>query len=384
MSILRVVEFVATRLRQGFSDDAIKAELAEGVGGETVQNVATDIIYLADLLRCGKPAEQCVEVLIEKGVSKQVACAAVDKLLGKKPQTDPESRLPLFDEDAYCKKLELVGLRYLEKGHRELALLAWRKLSVFNRTSDYVKLAAAYFYSPDMGPAPTLGFWEYFHVLHHMHQNFVPRTYLEVGVSTGKSIVLLDPRTRGIGIDPLFKSLYGLPRNVSVYTMTSDDFFTQIDLDAILNGQRLDMAFIDGRHLFEYALRDFIHIERHCHSGSAVLFHDTYPVDPIVAMRHQLLGFAVGDPWKILPCFRKYRPDLQFHTIAVRPSGLTIVRNLDPDNRVLQDNLEAIYAEFIGEDFNEYRKNIAENVNAFPMNLDRISNEVLAGIRWGV
>ena len=42
---------------------------------------------------------------------------------------------------------------------------------------------------------------------------------------------------------------------------TSDDFFARPDAAEVLGGVPLDLAFIDGMHQFEYALRDFMHLE---------------------------------------------------------------------------------------------------------------------------
>ena len=41
----------------------------------------------------------------------------------------------------------------------------------------------------------------------------------------------------------------------------------------------MDFAFIDGMHLFEFALRDFMNLERHCTPQSVIMVHDCYPTE---------------------------------------------------------------------------------------------------------
>ena len=65
--------------------------------------------------------------------------------------------------------------------------------------------------------------------------------------------------------------------------MTSDDFFSGPRLGELLGGQTVDMAFVDGMHLFEYALRDFMNLE-----ASALILiavHDCLPRDQEVPPR---------------------------------------------------------------------------------------------------
>jgi hypothetical protein len=58
--------------------------------------------------------------------------------------------------------------------------------------------------------------------------------------------------------------------------------------------------------------------------------------------------------------------DAAIHTVAVPPTGLAVVRNLDPGSRVLAENLERICAELlaVGYDAIADRKREALNVCA--------------------
>ena len=42
------------------------------------------------------------------------------------------------------------------------------------------------------------------------------------------------------------------------------------------SGTELDLALIDGMHLFDYTLVDFFHVDRMLRVGGIVLFHDTW------------------------------------------------------------------------------------------------------------
>jgi hypothetical protein len=99
-------------------------------------------------------------------------------------------------------------------------------------------------------------------------------------------------------------------------------------------------------HLFEFALRDFINLERYCARTSTCLVHDCYPLDERTSARERVTEFWTGDVWKLVLCLKKYRPDLDVHTVAAAPTGLTTIRRLDPKSHILQDRLESICAEF--------------------------------------
>src|SRR6478672_2069133 len=102
----------------------------------------------------------------------------------------------------------------------------------------------------------------YFDLIRRLHVALRPRTYLEIGVHTGKSLELVGPETTIIGIDPTPAIRTRVNSTAQLYFETSDHFFANHDIAALLGGRPIDMAFIDGMHLFEYALRDFMNVER--------------------------------------------------------------------------------------------------------------------------
>ena len=184
-----------------------------------------------------------------------------------------------------------------------------------------------------------------------------PRTYVEIGVAAGASIVLAGPATRVIGIDPAPEIRCSLPPNTTVFRQTSDEFFAGHDLRQLLGGLPVDLAFIDGMHLFEFVLRDFINLEKHCDAGSTILLDDCWPLDRRTAARERTTQFWSGDVWRILPVLRKYRPDLRIRTIATAPAGLCVVRGLDPGSRVLSEKYADIVREFSALDYAGFDSN---------------------------
>jgi hypothetical protein len=192
---------------------------------------------------------------------------------------------------------------------------------------------------------------DYFHVLARIHRHLRPRTYLEIGVSRGDSLGCVLSQTQVLGIDPAPALARAPPANVRIYRETSDDFFAKYSPRAEFGGQPLELAFIDGMHHFEYALRDFVNVERACSRSSVILMHDCYPLDERTARREQVTGFWSGDIWRLMLLLRAQRPDLVVRTIATPPTGLGMVLNPDPDSRVLADRLEELIAEYLAKDF---------------------------------
>ena len=206
----------------------------------------------------------------------------------------------------------------------------------------------------------------YLRLLARIHKHLRPRTYLEIGVAHGDSLVLVGKGTLAFGIDPQPTITEHLRPSVRVIRETSDAFFANHDLKSELSGKPLDLAFIDGMHRFEYSLRDFVNIERHSSPDTTVLIHDCYPLDAATSARDRTTTFWSGDVWKIVLCLKKYRPDLRVHTLAAPPTGLGIVRGLDRRSTVLQANLEEIYREFVPLSFSAIESDKPGSLNLVP------------------
>jgi hypothetical protein len=205
----------------------------------------------------------------------------------------------------------------------------------------------------DTAPVPMLTGPRHEEVLAALHQILQPRTYLEIGIEQGQT--LRAAQCPSIAIDPMFsvdQTIIGEKSECLLYRMSSDRFFDRHDPVALL-GERIDLAFLDGLHLYEYLLRDFINVERCCRRNSVILLHDCVPTDLYLARRERqdeslrpltrIPGGWCGDVWKTILILRAYRPDLRIETFDAALTGLVLVTNLDPDSRVLADSyVEAV------------------------------------------
>jgi hypothetical protein len=192
---------------------------------------------------------------------------------------------------------------------------------------------------------------DYVEILSRIHVYLRPRTYLEIGVAYGETLMLAGGETRAIGVDPLPQVTQSLAPPTKVCAMTSDEFFAAGILERELGGDPVELAFIDGMHLFEFALRDFINVERYCASDSVILVHDCFPLDQVTAARERQTLFWSGDVWKLILCLKRYRPDLDIQVIGAMPTGLALITGLNPESRLLEQEIERLYAEFINLDY---------------------------------
>lgn len=166
-----------------------------------------------------------------------------------------------------------------------------------------------------------------------LHVTLQPRGYLEVGVFSGDSLRLVNRGTPAIGIDP-DPHLHGhFPGTTYVYKVTSDDFFHgwQGEADPVAP-LTLDLAFIDGMHLFEYALRDFMNVEQYSNPRTVVVLDDVLPRNWNEATREQCPGDWTGDVWKVPKLLQMYRPDLTVLLVDTSPTGTCVVFNLSQNN----------------------------------------------------
>ena len=104
-------------------------------------------------------------------------------------------------------------------------------------------------------------------LLRSLHELLEPRSYFEIGVNTGRSLTM--SRTRSVGVDPFFAINRELHCDLHLVRASSDEFFARRHPFAHLDEPVVDLAFIDGMHLSEYALRDLINTERYTRSTSA-------------------------------------------------------------------------------------------------------------------
>src|SRR5882672_629820 len=212
----------------------------------------------------------------------------------------------------------------------------------------------------------------YLDLISKIHSHLRPRTYVEIGVADGQSIALAQPGTRAIGVDPEPQITRPLGSNTSIRATRSDDYFATHDVAGDLGGLPVDLAFIDGMHQFEFALRDFINLEKHCSPQSTILIHDVYPLTRLSAERERQTLFWSGDIWRLILILRKYRPELSVNVIATAPTGLGVVRRLDPASKVLSERMRAIVSEYLAFDYSVPDADKAGMLALYPNDWGRI------------
>jgi hypothetical protein len=188
----------------------------------------------------------------------------------------------------------------------------------------------------------------YLDFLAKLHDLLTGPPYLEIGIRHGDSLALA--RGRAVGIDPGFNLHVELPERVALFEETSDEYFDRADPLAPLGGRRIGLSFIDGMHLAEFALRDFINVERHAAWSSVIVFDDILPRTADEAARVRITRAWTGDVYKILGALARHRPDLVCLRIGTEPTGLLLVLGLDPSSRVLARRYDAIVREMVVPD----------------------------------
>jgi glycosyltransferase involved in cell wall biosynthesis len=200
-------------------------------------------------------------------------------------------------------------------------------------------------------------------LLRRLHAALSPETYLEIGVARGASIALARPPTRAIGVDPQPAINVPFKTETHIFCETSDVFFQKQRLTSLLEGRPLAMAFIDGLHHFQQALKDFLNVEAFCGPRSVVLFHDTIPFDERTQRPDRELEFYTGDVWKTVLCLRHFRPDLDIFTVAAPWSGLTIVTGFDPAAHPRADFYDEAVKRFADVAYSEIEPTLEKELN---------------------
>jgi hypothetical protein len=188
----------------------------------------------------------------------------------------------------------------------------------------------------------------YLDFLGRIHELLTGPAYLEVGIRHGDSLALA--RGPALGVDPEFDLRVDLPEAVRLFEETSDEYFDRPDPLEPLGGRRVGYSFIDGMHLAEFALRDFINVERLASRAGVIVFDDMLPRSVEEAARERQTRAWTGDVYKLLAILARHRPDLLCLRIGTEPTGLLLVVGLDPDNRVLAERYDDIVRETVRPD----------------------------------
>jgi hypothetical protein len=176
--------------------------------------------------------------------------------------------------------------------------------------------------------------------LQRVHEVLEPPTYLEIGIRHGDSLALA--RSASVGIDPAFELEVDLSADAALFRETSDEYFDRPEPLEPFGGRPAALGFIDGMHLVEYALRDFINVERRADWTSVIVFDDIFPADFEMAARRRRTIRWTGDVYKMLAILARHRPDLTCLRVDTEPTGLLLVLGLDPQSSVLDDRYDEI------------------------------------------
>ncbi len=188
-------------------------------------------------------------------------------------------------------------------------------------------------------------------VLDRLHGLLAPRTYLEIGVARGASLALARSQTMSVGVDPDPHVPDELARRCRILDMTSDEFFISGQPERLFGRVPVDLAFIDGMHLFEFALRDFANVEHASKASSVVVLHDCLPRNERTAARERSTDYWTGDVWKLVLCLLDHRPDLELVLLDIPPSGLALVSGLRPGDETLCTSYADLVDEYVGAGF---------------------------------
>src|SRR5215210_5391900 len=204
----------------------------------------------------------------------------------------------------------------------------------------------------------------YLAFLDQVHTKLRPQTYLEIGVRNGTSLAL--SRARTVAIDPAYSITAEISCDLRLFRTSSDEYFSRADPLAPTDGRPFDLAFIDGLHIFEFALRDFIHTERHSSAKTLIVFDDVLPRNRDEAARVRHTRAWTGDVYSIIAVLARYRPELTVMPVNTTPTGLLLVMGLDPQNRTLTDRYDDILAEYRHPDPQPVPEDLMDRLSVLP------------------
>lgn len=185
-------------------------------------------------------------------------------------------------------------------------------------------------------------------LLRELHELLAPRTYFEIGVNTGESITL--SRCPSVAVDPFYKVTAEVRCDLHLVRATSDEFFARARPFAHFETPVIDLAFIDGMHLAEFALRDVINTERYTHAASVIVIDDMLPRNVLEANRNRESVAWAGDVYKMIDSFRSLRPDLVCLEVDTEPTGTVVLLLPDPRSTTLLQAYDELLPDYVVPD----------------------------------
>lgn len=169
------------------------------------------------------------------------------------------------------------------------------------------------------------------------------KTYLEIGVAEGHTFhdVQIEHKT---AVDPNFLfdiSAYSHLKRQFYYNMKSDDFFDEIgrEISGSLRDRDFtwDVVYIDGLHVYQQTMADFVNSFKYTTDRTIWIFDDTVPSDPWAAIPNmdqcyffrQMAGVAgwdwQGDVYKCVFEIHDFFNEFSYATVIGNGNPQTIV-----------------------------------------------------------
>ena len=161
---------------------------------------------------------------------------------------------------------------------------------------------------------------DYVQMLRALHAWKKPKTYLEICKGHNITLELSMCRTIAVGHPNLSAAAIEKIKNIEFHSfqMDSISFFENA---ALLNlyREKIDLAFIDGAHICETALSEFLHIEKIARHDAVIVLHDCLPLEVGITGRDATRAaprnpkrrdWWLGDVWRTALYLKRHRPDL--------------------------------------------------------------------------
>jgi len=173
--------------------------------------------------------------------------------------------------------------------------------------------------------------------------------YLEIGVRYGRCLSCIKAPNR-TGVDPapvlheVEEKYHAGLEGVEMHVCTSDEFFAR-------TSETFDVVFVDGMHLYEFAMRDLLNSLNRLNPGGFVVAHDLCPRNAVVASRKRKSTEWNGDVWKITLDVHMNYPGIGY-CVMDTDFGLGVFWKKDDNKRFLP----AWREDFVSLPFSAYEK----------------------------
>ncbi|MGJ5819788.1 class I SAM-dependent methyltransferase [Paludibaculum fermentans] len=211
-------------------------------------------------------------------------------------------------------------------------------------------------------------------VMEWLHELLKPRVYVEIGVYCGDTLRLAAGAEIAVGVDPAAQMPPNHPAEVRIFRTTSDEFFQSGALREICAHGPVDLAFIDGLHLFEQVMKDFHGLARYAGPNSVIAIHDSIPLNAETSTRERSTEFYTGDVWKAVACLHAHRPELRILTVPAAPTGLTLIRGFGGEGSPFPDLDPMELNRFLHLDWTYFRDNHQHFLNLAPNELSTLQS----------